>query len=294
MPEMRQHVLATNYPPRNAMDGVPKAEMRGRNGGELQRGTANSPYSAEHPRSAALVGCIAKFKFTKNMTNDIIPANSAVSIIQQAIASGADPAYLRELLQVREQWEAGEARKLYSQAIADFQSRCPIIEKGDKAHNKQYAAMDRIWRTIRPLLDETGLSVVWTVNALTDYGLHIEGEIRHKAGHSVAISYDLPMPEKVTGQNAAQVMGSATTYARRYGMCSALGIITGEDDDGLAAGTSYVTKEQSDELAALVRNTPQGTLEALLEWAACDSLSDLPASKYNAAKKALIAKQAKP
>ena len=26
------------------------------------------------------------------------PANSAVSIIQQAIASGADPAYLRELL----------------------------------------------------------------------------------------------------------------------------------------------------------------------------------------------------
>ena len=97
------------------------------------------------------------------------PANSAVSIIQQAIASGADPAYLRELLQVREQWEAGEARKLYSQAIADFQSRCPIIQKGDKAHNKQYAAMDRIWRTIRPLLDETGLSIVWTVNALTDY-----------------------------------------------------------------------------------------------------------------------------
>jgi hypothetical protein len=89
-------------------------------------------------------------------------------------------------------------------------------------------------------------------------------------------------------------MGSATTYARRYALCSALGIVTGEDDDGNAAGTAYVTKEQSDELAALVRNTPEGTLAALLEWAACDSLSDLPAAKYNAAKKALIAKQAKP
>jgi hypothetical protein len=229
------------------------------------------------------------------MSNELaIPAHSAVSIIQQAIATGADPAYLRELLQVREQWEAGEARKLYSQAITEFQSRCPIIEKGDKAHNKQYAAMDRIWRTIRPLLDETGLSVVWTANTLTEYGLRIEGEIRHKAGHAVPISYDLPMPDKVTGQNAAQQMGSATTYAKRYALCSALGIVTGEDDDANAAGTAYVTKEQSDELAALVRNTPQGTLEALLEWAACDSLADIPASKYNGAKKALNAKQIKP
>jgi hypothetical protein len=226
--------------------------------------------------------------------NDLIqPANSAVSIIQSAIATGADPAYLRELLQVRREWESDEARKLYSQAIADFQSRCPIIEKGDKAHNKQYAAMDRIWRTIRPLLDETGLSVVWTVNALTEFGLHIEGEIRHKAGHSVAISYDLPMPDKVTGQNAAQQMGSATSYARRYCLSAALGIVTGEDDDGTAAATAYVTKEQADELAALVRNTPTGTLEALLEWAACDSLTDIPAAKFNGAKKALTVKQIK-
>jgi len=227
--------------------------------------------------------------------NDLtIPANSAVSIIQSAIASGADPAYLRELLQVRREWEADEARKLYSQAISDFQSRCPIIKKADTAHNKQYAAMDRIWRTIRPLLDETGLSVVWTVNAITEHGLHIEGEIRHKAGHSVAISYDLPMPEKVSGQNSAQVMGSATTYARRYGLCSALGIITGEDDDGTAAATEYITKEQADELSQLVKNTPKGTLEALLKWAACDSLSDIAAGKFSEAKRALIKKQIKP
>jgi len=226
----------------------------------------------------------------------IIPDNQsqAAAMIQMAVDKGMPAEQLREFLAARREWEADEARKAYSQAIADFQSRCPIIEKGDKAHNKAYAAMDRIWRTIRPLLDETGLSIVWTVNANTEYGLHIEGEIRHRAGHSVAIAYDLPMPDKVTGQNAAQQMGSASSYAKRYATCAALGIVTGEDDDGLAAGTSYVTKEQADELAALVRNTPQGTLEALLEWAACDSLTDIPASKYNGAKKALNAKQIKP
>ena len=223
------------------------------------------------------------------------PANSAVSIIQQAIQTGVSAEYLRELLQVREQWEAGEARKLYSQAIADFQSRCPIIEKADKAHNKQYAAMDRIWRTIRPLLDETGLSVVWTANTLTEYGLRIEGEIRHKAGHAVPIAYDLPMPDKVTGQNAAQQMGSATTYAKRYALCSALGIVTGEDDDGLAAGTSYVTKEQADELLALLDTLKDrdGALAAMLEFGECDSVSDLPAAKFIPCRKALLTKPKK-
>ena len=115
-------------------------------------------------------------------------ANSAVSIIQSAIASGADPVYLRELLAVRREWENDEARKLYSQAIADFQSRCPIIEKGDKAHNKQYAAMDRIWRTIRPLLDETGLSIVWTVNTLTDHDLLAGEDMQWLPEHDEALT----------------------------------------------------------------------------------------------------------
>ena len=87
----------------------------------------------------------------------------AVAMIQAAMQQGMAPEQLREFIAARREWEEDEARKLYSQAIADFQSRCPIIEKGDKAHNKQYAAMDRIWRTIRPLMDETGLSIVWTV-----------------------------------------------------------------------------------------------------------------------------------
>jgi len=214
----------------------------------------------------------------------------AVAMIQAAMQQGMAPEQLREFIAARREWEEDEARKLYSQAIADFQSRCPIIEKGDKAHNKQYAAMDRIWRTIRPLMDETGLSIVWTVNAATEYGLHIEGEIRHKAGHSVPISYDLPMPDKVTGQNAAQQMGSATTYARRYAMCSALGIITGEDDDGHDAATAFVTREQVDELAALIPQCPKGTLEALCEWAGAERLEDIPAAKFPTALKTLKGK----
>lgn len=232
------------------------------------------------------------------MSNAIIiqdTQSQAAAMIQMAVDKGMPAEQLREFLAARREWEADEARKAYSQAIADFQSRCPIIEKGDKAHNKQYAAMDRIWRTIRPLLDETGLSIVWTVNTLTDYGLHIEGEIRHRAGHAVPIAYDLPMPDKVTGQNAAQQMGSASSYAKRYATCAALGIVTGEDDDGLAAGTSYVTKEQADELLAILDKLAdrEGALSALLSFGECDSVSDLPAAKFIPCRKALLTKPKK-
>jgi hypothetical protein len=232
------------------------------------------------------------------MSNAIIISDTqsqAAAMIQMAVDKGMPAEQLREFLAARREWEGDEARKLYSQAIAEFQSRCPIIEKGDKAHNKAYAAMDRIWRTIRPLLDETGLSVVWTANTLTEYGLRIEGEIRHKAGHAVPISYDLPMPDKVTGQNAAQQMGSATTYAKRYALCSALGIVTGEDDDGLAAGTSYVTKEQADELVAILDTLEfrRDALEAMLEYAGCDTIADIPADKFAKCRKGLLTKPKK-
>jgi len=215
-------------------------------------------------------------------------------MIALAIERGMDADQLQKFIDARQSWEADEARKAYSQAISDFQAKCPIIEKADKAHNKQYAALDRIWRTIRPLMEETGLSVVWTVNAPTEFGLHLEGEIRHRLGHAVPISYDLPMPDKVTGQNAAQQMGSATSYGRRYALCSALGIVTGEDDNGLAAGSAYITREQTEELAVLLNNCPRGTLESLCEWAGSEGLADIPADKFVGAKKALIAKQPKP
>lgn len=207
-------------------------------------------------------------------------------MIQMAVDKGMPAEQLREFLAARREWEADEARKAYSQAIADFQSKCPIIEKADKAHNKQYAALDRIWRTIRPLMDETGLSVVWTANTITEFGLHLEGEIRHRAGHSVPISYDLPMPDKVTGQNAAQQMGSATTYGKRYALCSALGIVTGEDDDGSAAG-GKINTEQADELVGMLRQCQdwEKVRDGVLEWMKIETLTELPITSLDLVKR---------
>ncbi len=179
--------------------------------------------------------------------------SSAVDLIREAMASKADPAYLRELLSVRREWEADEARKAFNKAISEFQRRAPIVEKADKAYDKDYAKLDRIWRTIRPLLTELGLSVTWQVAEMRDTLCHVEGQLRHRDGHGERLVMDIPIPEMIKGQNRAQQAGSAHSYARRYAMCAALGIVTGEDDDGHKAGSQFVTDEQAEEIDQLVQ-----------------------------------------
>lgn len=210
-------------------------------------------------------------------------ATALISLMTQAIELDKSPEYLRQLLNVREAWEAGEARKAFNHAIAEFQRRAPIVSKDDKAYDKHYARMDRIWREIRPLLTELGLSVTWQVCELRDQVCHVEGQLRHRQGHGERLTQDIPMPELIKGQNKAQQMGSASTYARRYALCSALGIVTGDDDDGHAAGGALVTAAQAEEINTLVdaaRGVNGFNEKAFWGWVGTDDSALIPANRY--------------
>jgi len=193
-----------------------------------------------------------------NMSNEITvqPAPGTLpALMQAAMQNGADPSYLRELLAVRREWQADEAKAAFNKAVSEFQRRAPIVEKLDVAYDKPYAKLDRIWRTIRPLLTELGLSVTWQICEVRDALIHVEGQLRHMDGHGEKLTMDLTIPEAIKGMNKAQQLGSAHSYAKRYAMCGALGVVTGEDsdDDGNGAGTVYVTDEQAEEIDQLVQ-----------------------------------------
>jgi len=224
------------------------------------------------------------------------PHVGAIAIIQGALASGVSPDHLRELLAVRREWEADEARKAFNLSVSEFQRRAPIIAKADKAYDKEYARMDRIWREIRPLLTELGLSVSWQICELREGVCHVEGMLRHKDGHGERLVYDCPLPAIIKtksggdAQNAAQQMGSATTYAKRYAMTGALGIVTGEDDDGHRAGTQFVTHEQAEQIKDLI-SAAKGIADfdesKFWKWIAAECAADIPAARFNDAVAAL-------
>jgi len=225
--------------------------------------------------------------------NELTTQTQANAMIQMAVEKGMTGEDLQALLAARREWEADEAKKAYNHALADFQREAPIVEKADDAHGKKYAALDRIWRTVRPLLTEKGLSVTWHETSIDveNKVCSIAGELAHRDGHSVTLKRDVPMPDIIRGQNAAQQAGSAETYGKRYALCAALGIVTGEDDDASSCGQTITAKQMTDLSGLLdkVENRDK-VLTDLLEWAGVDSLEDIPAAKFNTAKKAVNSK----
>ena len=154
-------------------------------------------------------------------------------IERMATDPNVDPAKLKEILSVKQAWEADESRKAFASAMATFQSQCPIIEKLDTANGRGYARLDRIHREIRPLLRECGLWFSWTVCEEREGGLiYLEGILGHSSGHQIPCKQLISLPDKISGTNAAQRAGSGQTYAKRYGELAALNVVTGDDDDG--------------------------------------------------------------
>ncbi|MDE2103679.1 MAG: ERF family protein [Patescibacteria group bacterium] len=148
-----------------------------------------------------------------------------------------DPAKLREILSVKQSWEADEARKAFAKDMATFQSECPIISKADSANGKMYAKIDRIHRETRELRKKCGFWFTWSVCEISGDIARMEGFLGHSGGHTIPIKQVIPLPEEIVSgsgklaQNSSQRAGSAMTYAKRYGECLALDIVTGEDFD---------------------------------------------------------------
>ncbi len=219
----------------------------------------------------------------------LVPASADLApsvLIREAMRADVSPEKLSALLAVRREWEADEARKAYSVAITDFQRRAPIIAKEDKAYDKAYARMDRIWREIRPLLAETGLSVTWQICELRGTGAdqvcHLQGKLRHVAGEIETLIQDIPIPELIKGQNRAQQMGSASTYAKRYATCAALGLVTGDDDDGHGAGLNKIDPDESKEVADMIdacRGLGDFNEAAFWKWLGVKTCDEIPVSR---------------
>lgn len=214
----------------------------------------------------------------RNAEYQIAPvAQTPMQIIGAAVTAGADVATLERLMALQERYDGMQAQQAYNKALVSFQSRCPIVERGDSANGRAYARLDRIWRTVRPLMQECGLAVTWNECETTADLVTIRGAITHRDGHSVPITHIMPAPDKLNGQNAAQRAASAETYAKRYAICSALGIQTGDDDDGAGVQTASPAQkpETAKTLAALIAKV-KPDMPKLLAFAKAETVDAIP------------------
>lgn len=101
----------------------------------------------------------------------------------------------------------------------------------------KYADLNAVIDASVPTLNEEGIAVLQAVN-----GMDVETILLHESGEYVASC----TPIVVAKQNDPQALGSAISYAKRYGL-QAMAVLKAEDDDGEGAmgrDTKTSTKQE--------------------------------------------------
>jgi ERF superfamily len=153
-----------------------------------------------------------------------------------------------------------------TKALVEVQANLPTIHKCETAkvgqYSYNYADLPTITAEILPLLAKHELA--WTTRpTIHDEGMFVLAyELRHVSGEALAGWYPLP-----SASSRAQEIGSAITYARRYALCSVIGIAPDEDDDGQQAQNATPSRPKANrsnsEPAAHHPVTDPGTGERL-------------------------------
>jgi len=160
-------------------------------------------------------------------------------LLQVALSSGADLDRLERLMDLQQKWEANEARKAYTAAMAEFKLNPPEILKKKRVEfgNTKYnhAELGDVAEAIVAGLAEVGVSHRW-IPTQDGQKITVTCELMHLRGHSESISLT-GAPDASGQKNGVQQIASTVTYFCRYTLLLACGLATKAivDDDGRGA-----------------------------------------------------------
>lgn len=182
--------------------------------------------------------------------------------------------------------------KICAAYVAAFAEIEAATKSATNPHFKsKYADLPAVVDAIKPHLAKHGLGFMQCPRP-ADGGVAIETILIHAEGGKLSMGV-LFVP---ANKQDAHGYGSALTYARRYALQTCFGLPT-EDDDGHAAVNSVqrpsaqqvISQEQFAVLQDLIDRTGVDVASMAAHYKV-DAISKLPASKFEAAKRALEGK----
>ncbi len=128
-------------------------------------------------------------------------------------------------------YEQSESIAAFSTALAKAQAEITAVVKGsdNDYFDSRYADYAACWETVHGPLNKNEISIFQGVSR-DEHGLVLVTQLTHKSGEWMRHG----IPLLTNGKNPMQALGSAITYARRYGLCAATGLGQ-KDDDGNSA-----------------------------------------------------------
>jgi len=219
---------------------------------------------------------------------------SPISALQFAADKGLDIDKLAALLEIQERWDAIQAKKAYTKAMAGFKADPPYIfkdkkvafeAKGGKA-SYSHASLGNITHIINESLAAHGLSAGWKTDQ--DSGvIKVTCTITHELGHSESSTL-MASPDNSGAKNSIQAVGSTITYLERYTLLALTGLATHDQDDD---GRGGVISPEELELLQQEMKAAGADEKLFLKWAKVPALKNMPTTLFGQAMRKLKKKQ---
>ena len=118
-------------------------------------------------------------------------------------------------------------------ALAKFQAEHHAAGRDGKGNYGTYTTLAGALAAVQHAC-AFGLSHTQTLQPISDDLMVLRTTLMHESGEAVVSDLPLPIRQEGGRGNPMQALGSALTYARRYGLLAIYGI-AGDDDDGEGA-----------------------------------------------------------
>lgn len=174
-----------------------------------------------------------------------VPRSQGDTLMRIIEAAAAGPSFdidkVRGLLEIKERWDANEARNAYNEAFARFKAEAVkvvrnVTIKDGPLRGKKHADLFSITDAATESLSKYGLSASWRVVSDEKDWIRIACRIKHSAGHFEEVEFSGPI-DNGPGRNAIQARKSSVTYLERITLLLALGLAESDaDDDGATGG----------------------------------------------------------
>jgi len=223
--------------------------------------------------------------------------NSPTTLIEKAIAGGANLEQLEKVLLMQERWEKNQAKKAFNAAMVEVHKNIPVIVKSldnNQTHSK-YASLDIIVSKTKAIYTAEGFSISFYEGETSkENHIRICADVTHCLGHKEQYHYDVPLDGKGikgnTNMTSIHAKASSTSYARRYLMCMVWNIPTGDDTDGNMTDGNMpeekITAEQVKELADEL-HVVNIDLNKFYAYFKINDIQELPKTRFKAAKIAI-------
>lgn len=221
------------------------------------------------------------------------PPPSTLSLIEGVLKTGltADSVGVVErLVALKEREDKANAEREFARAFALLQTETPKIQaqkivpgSTEGSVRYKFAPYEDIIRAVRPLLSKYGFAITYDQD-IDDKRVIVTCTLMHTGGHSRSNKFACRIGSGPPKASEAQGDGAATTFAKRYALCAALGItIESDDTDGRNEGDgTTITREQAADLRLRCEETG-ADMTKFCKWLGVTSFDDIKAVDWERA-----------